>query len=54
MLRPPIESAQYTSSDFAALARTHHVVLSIGPKGQCLLGAARFGLVGPVSWGFVG
>lgn len=27
--------SQYTSSDFATLARAHHVVLSIGRKGEC-------------------
>jgi len=29
--------SQYTSGDFAALAKAHSVVLSVGRKGECLL-----------------
>ncbi len=35
MLRRPLESAQYTSRDFAELARANGVVLSVGKKGEC-------------------
>ena len=35
MLRRPVESAQYTSGDFAELARDNGVVLSVGRKGEC-------------------
>ena len=34
MLRPPLESAQYTSQDFAKVARANGVVLSVGRKGK--------------------
>jgi transposase InsO family protein len=30
-----IEPSQYTSGDFATLAREHGVVLSVGRRGQC-------------------
>jgi transposase InsO family protein len=35
VLRRPLESAQYTSKDFADLARSNGVVLSGGMKGEC-------------------
>ncbi len=35
MLRRPLESAQYTSPDYAKLARENGVVLSVGRKGEC-------------------
>jgi transposase InsO family protein len=35
VLRRPLESAQYTSKDFAELARNNGVVLSVGRKGEC-------------------
>jgi putative transposase len=35
VLRPPVESAQYTSGDYAALAAELGVTLSLGRKGQC-------------------
>ena len=35
MLRRPVESAQYTSKDFAALARANGVILSVSRKGEC-------------------
>ncbi len=35
MLRPPVESAQYTSAAFAELADDCQVTLSAGRKGQC-------------------
>jgi transposase InsO family protein len=35
VLRRPLESAQYTSRDFADLARKNGVVLSVGRKGEC-------------------
>ena len=35
VLRPPIEPSQYTSGDFAELARANGVVLSVGRKGEC-------------------
>jgi Integrase core domain len=31
----PVESAQYTSKDFAALARANGVILSVSRKGEC-------------------
>ncbi len=35
MLQPPIEPAQYTSADYANLARANGIVLSVGRKGEC-------------------
>ncbi len=35
MLRPPVDSAQYTSGDFATLAAELGVTLSLSRKGQC-------------------
>ena len=35
VLRPPVESAQYTSASFADLADDCQVVLSLGRTGQC-------------------
>lgn len=35
MLRPPLESAQYTSLDYGELARRNGVVLSVGRTGEC-------------------
>jgi transposase InsO family protein len=35
VLQRPLESAQYTSKDFADLARENGVVLSVGRKGEC-------------------
>ncbi|MET7427331.1 integrase core domain-containing protein, partial [Dactylosporangium sp. NPDC005555] len=35
VLRPPVESAQYTSSQYRRLADRHGVQLSVGRKGQC-------------------
>ena len=35
MLLRPLEPEQYTSRDFADLARSHGVVLSVGRKGEC-------------------
>ncbi|MET8759913.1 integrase core domain-containing protein [Lentzea sp. NPDC004782] len=35
MLRPPIESAQYTSDQYARSAADAGVRLSVGSKGQC-------------------
>ncbi|MFI0797156.1 integrase core domain-containing protein [Micromonospora rubida] len=35
MLQPPVESAQYTSAQYARLARRHRVRLSVGSRGQC-------------------
>ena len=35
MLRPPVESAQYTSGQYAALAAECQVELSHGRTGQC-------------------
>jgi len=35
VLRPSVESAQYTSKDFADVARRNGVVLSVGRKGEC-------------------
>jgi putative transposase len=35
VLRRPVESAQYTSADFASLAEDCQVVLSLGRTGQC-------------------
>jgi transposase InsO family protein len=35
VLRQPLEPKQYTSGDFATLARANGVVLSVGRKGQC-------------------
>ena len=35
VLRRPIEPSQYTSGDYAELARTNGVVLSVGRKGEC-------------------
>ena len=32
----PLEPKQYTSADFAELARANGVVLSVGRKGECL------------------
>ncbi|MGH9212870.1 MAG: integrase core domain-containing protein [Acidimicrobiales bacterium] len=34
-MRQPVDSAQYTSADYARLARDHRVVLSVGRKGEC-------------------
>jgi transposase InsO family protein len=35
VLRRPVESAQYTSAAFAALAGDYEIALSAGRKGQC-------------------
>ncbi|MEV5721948.1 integrase core domain-containing protein [Amycolatopsis mediterranei] len=35
VLQRPVESAQYTSAQFGALADEHGVRLSVGHKGQC-------------------
>jgi transposase InsO family protein len=35
VLRRSVESAQYTSADFASLAEDYQVVLSLGRTGQC-------------------
>jgi transposase InsO family protein len=35
VLRRPVESAQYTSAEFAVLAGDCQIVLSLGRKGQC-------------------
>ena len=35
VLHPPVESAQYTSKDYAALAAANGVVLSVSRKGEC-------------------
>ena len=35
VLSRPIELSQYTSTDYAQLAAKHHVVLSVGRKGEC-------------------
>jgi putative transposase len=35
VLRPPVESGQYTSAQYANLARDLGVTLSVGRKGQC-------------------
>ncbi|TDC65517.1 hypothetical protein E1258_05505 [Micromonospora sp. KC207] len=35
MLRRPVESAQYTSAQYARLANRHKVLLSVGGRGQC-------------------
>jgi putative transposase len=35
VLRPPVESGQYTSAHFAALAEDCAVTLSVGRTGQC-------------------
>jgi transposase InsO family protein len=35
VLRPSVESAQYTSGDYAELAIANGVVLSVGRKGEC-------------------
>jgi putative transposase len=35
VLRPPVEPEQYTSDDYAVLARAHGVVLSVGMAGEC-------------------
>ena len=35
MLHPPVESGQYTSHDYAALADDLDVRLSVGRTGQC-------------------
>ena len=35
MLRPPVEPEQYTSGDYAALARANGTVLSVGLAGEC-------------------
>ena len=35
MLSRSIESLQYTSTDFAALARANGVILSVSRKGEC-------------------
>ncbi|MFD1046068.1 integrase core domain-containing protein [Kibdelosporangium lantanae] len=34
-MRRPVESAQYTSGQYARFARDHGVRLSVGRKGQC-------------------
>jgi len=35
VLRPPVESGQYTSAEFTALASDYAVTLSHGRTGQC-------------------
>jgi transposase InsO family protein len=35
VLRQLVESAQYTSKDYVALAQANGVVLSVSRKGQC-------------------
>jgi transposase InsO family protein len=35
VLRRPVEFAQYTSRDYAALARANGVTLSVSRKGEC-------------------
>jgi transposase InsO family protein len=35
VLRPPVESAQYTSAAYATLAEQNQVTLSVGRTGQC-------------------
>lgn len=35
MLQAPVESGQYTSHDYAALARANGVIMSVSRKGEC-------------------
>ncbi|MGW3608133.1 integrase core domain-containing protein [Micromonospora sp. NPDC005161] len=35
MLQRPVESAQYTSAQYARLANQHRIQLSVGRRGQC-------------------
>jgi putative transposase len=35
VLHRPVELAQYTSKDYAALARANGVILSVSRKGEC-------------------
>jgi putative transposase len=48
VLRPLVESAQYTSKEYATLAREHGVTLSVSRKGECWDNAVAESFVGNI------